>query len=330
VQSIGRVVVRGTARDRIRYKLTTQGRASRGAEWVPVVFRESGIVAERRPGNTVALTLRDPICGACRVNFLLEVELPRETGEIDIVTRRGGIDIRQIAGSVTAQVVGGSIAIDEIGGSVVASTAGGSIRLGTIGGSVNCNTAGGSIELVRSGSATLRTSVGSIRAINVGGDLDAETGGGSIEIGRVEGTARAKTGGGSIRVSEAAKGMRAEAGAGDIWIEKASGALLLRSGAGDIVAALHDGTALRDSMLETSVGSIVISLPASLALTLDASIRLAKGLRGIVSDFPSIQVRRSDRTFGPASEEAAGTINGGGSMVRIRNGVGRIKIRRQE
>ncbi len=330
VRSIGRVSVRGTDRDQIRYKLITQGRVSRGEKWVPVVFHESGILMERRAGGTVAMTLRNPVCGACRVNFLLEIELPRETGEIDLQTTRGGIEVREIAGSVKARAIGGSIAIDEIGGSVAASTAGGSIRLGTIGGPVNCTTAGGSIELLRSGSAMLRTSVGRIRATSVRGDLDAETGGGSIEIGRVEGTARARTGGGSIRVSEAAKGMRAEAGAGDIWIGKASGTLLLTSGAGDIVAALQDGTVLQDSMLETSVGSIVISLPESLALTLDASIRLAKGLHGIVSEFPSIQVRRSGRPFGPFSEEAAGTINGGGSVVRIRNGVGRIEIRRQE
>ena len=330
VQSIGPVAVRGTDGDRIQYKLTTHGRASRGEGWVPVVFRESGIVAERRNDGTLALRLRDPICGDCRIWFRLEIELPRETGEVDLLTKRGGIEIREIAGSVRARAVGGSITIDEIGGSVSASTAGGAIRLGSIGGRVNCETAGGSIELLRSASAMLRTSVGTIRAVSVGGDLDAETGAGSIEIGRVKGTARAKTGGGSIRVAEASKGMRAEAEAGDIWIEKASGTLLLTSGAGDIVAALQDGTALRDSMLETSVGAIVITLPESLALTFDASVRLAKGLRGITSDFPSIRVRRSDGPFGPVSEEAAGSINGGGSIVRIRNGVGRIEIRRRK
>ena len=330
LRSIGRVVVRGVEGNRIRYKLTTQGRASRGEKWVPVIFHESGIVSERRADDTAVLALREPVCGDCRVEFLLEVALPRETSEVDIVTRRGGIDVREIAGSVSARAAGGSIVIDEIGGTVVASTAGGSIRLGTIGGPVSFDTAGGSIEVVRSSSATLRTSVGTIRAVRVSGDLDAETGAGSIEVGRVEGAVRAKTGGGSIRVAVAAKGMQAEAAAGDIWIEKAFGSLELTSGAGDIVAALEGGAGLRDSVLQTSVGSIVVSLPESLALTLDASIRLARGLRGIVSDFPSIQVRRSARQFGPVSEEAAGAINGGGSVMRIRNGVGRIEIRRQE
>ena len=329
LRSIGRVVLRGTGDDRIRYKLTTRGRASRGEEWVPVVFRESGIVSERRSEDTAVLRLREPVCGDCRVEFLLEVALPRETREVDIVTRRGGIDVRRVAGSVSARAVGGSIVIDEIGGTVAASTAGGSIRLGTIDGPVSCETAGGSIEVVRSASAILRTSVGGIRAVRVSGDLDAETGAGSIEVGRVEGALRAKTGGGSIRVAEAANGTRAEAAAGDIWIEKAFGSLELTSGGGDIVAALEGGRGLRDSVLQTSVGSIVVSLPESLALTLDASIRLARGLQGIVSDFPSIQVRRSERQFGPVSEEAAGAINGGGSVMRIRNGVGRIEIRRR-
>ena len=329
VRGAGRIVVRGTDRPGVRYKLTTRGRARRGQGWVPVVFKESGIVAELRSGDTTALTLRNPECGDCRVAFVIEIEVPRGTREVDLVTRDGGVDVRGIGGSVRARVAGGHLAIDDVGGSVAASTAGGNIRLGTIGGQVTCDTAGGSIELARSTDANLRTSVGSIRAMRVAGDLNAETGGGSIEIGSVRGVVRARTGGGSIRVAEVGNGMHAEAEAGDIWIERASGALVVSSGGGDIVAGLRDGARLLDSLLETSVGSVVISLPGSLALTLDASIGVARGLRGIVSDFPSIEVHRVDGQIGAAAESAAGSINGGGSLLRIRNGVGRIEIRRQ-
>lgn len=330
VRGAGLIVVRGTDRPGVRYKLKTQGRARRGEGWVPVVFDESGMVAELRSDDTTALTLRDPECGDCRVAFVVEIEVPRETREVDLVTRDGGVDVRGIAGSVRARIAGGHLSIDDVGGSVTASTAGGNIRLGTIGGQVICSTAGGSIELARSADATLRTSVGSIRAMRVAGDLNAETGGGSIEIGSVRGVVRAKTGGGSIRVAEVGDGMHAEAEAGDIWIEKASGSLVVSSGGGDIVAGLRDGAMLLDSLLETSVGSVVISLPKSLALTLDASISMARGLRGIVSEFPSIEVRRVNGQIGSPAESAAGAINGGGSLLRIRNGVGRIEIRRRK
>ena len=326
VRSMGSVAVRGALGDEIRYRLVTRGRASQGDGWVPVVFRESGVVVERQSDDTVALVMREPVCGDCRVSFHLEIDVPDRTGEVDLHTMRGAIEVAGIAGSVNVRAVGGSISVEDVGGAVSASTAGGSIRLGTVGGPVTCDTAGGSIEVQRSGSAVLRTSVGGIRAANVHGDLVAETGGGSVEVGRVEGSVQVITGGGSIRVVEAVNGMQAQARAGDISIQRASGPLLLTSGAGDIVAGLLEGRDLKDSTLETAVGSIVVSLPESLALTLEASIRLAKGARGIVSEFPSVRVRRSEQTFGAVSEEAVGTINGGGSLVRIRNGVGRIEI----
>ncbi len=329
VRSRGLVAVRGTDREGVRYKLTTHARSGRGTAWVPVVFDKSGITAHRPADDTVALTLRDPVCNDCRVEFVLEMEVPAKTAIVDIETRGGGIDIRGISGSVTAHAFGGSIMIDRIKGAVTATTAGGNVHLGTIDGAVYCETAGGSIDLVRAGdTARLITSAGSIRAHSVAGDLRAETGGGSIEIGLVEGMVRAKTGGGLIRVVEARNGMQAEAGAGDIRVEKARGTLVLSSGAGDIIAGLQEGANLGDSELTTSVGSIVLSLPGTLALTLDASIELARGLQGIFSDFPTVQVRRSQGRFGPAAEEAAGAINGGGSVVRIRNGLGRIEIRR--
>lgn len=329
VRASGQVEVRGTDRDDVRYTLTTRARSERGGTWVPVVFQESGVVFERRADRTLAINLRDPVCGNCRVGFRLDIEVPKATAEIDLVTRAGGIVVQGIAGSVTAHTVGGPISVDEVQGGVTATTAGGSVRLGSIGGPVNCETAGGSIVLTSAGGqARLVTRGGMIHAASVAGDLRAETGGGSIEIGRVDGTVQARTGGGVIRAADVRKGMQAEAGAGDIRIGKVRGTLVLNSGAGDIVAALQEGASLSHSEISTSVGTIVLSLPESLALTLEASIDLARGRHGIVSEFPSIQVQRSSRLFGPVSEQAAGEINGGGSVVRIRNGLGRIEIRK--
>lgn len=329
VRASGPVVVRGTDRDDVRYTLTSRGRAERSGTWVPVVFRESGVVSERQGDRTLAINLRDPVCGNCRVGFRLDVEVPRATAEIDLVTRAGGIVVQGIAGSVTAHTVGGSIAVDDVQGGVTATTEGGSVRLGSIGGPVDCETAGGSIVLARAGGRSrLVTRVGMIEAASVAGDLRAETGAGNIEIGRVDGTVQARTGGGVIRAADVRKGMQAEAGAGDIRIGKVRGTIVLTSGAGDIVAELHEGARLSHSEITTSVGTIVLSLPESLALTLEASIELARGRHGIVSEFPSIQVQRSSRLFGPVSEQAAGEINGGGAVVRIRNGLGRIEIRK--
>ncbi len=331
VRGRGRVVVRGASRTGIGYKLMTHGWARRGQRRVPVTFLKPGVVAEELPGGAVRLTLLDPECGACRVAMVLEVEVPRQLGELALFTSGGGASVRSIAGSVRARVAGGNLEIDDVGGAVTASTAGGDIRLGTIAGPVDCDTAGGSIELQRTAAAVLRTSAGSVRAAAVAGDLDVETGAGSIHVGRVRGRVRARTGGGAIRIAQAIKGVHAVADAGDIWIENATGSLVLTSGAGDIVAVLPNGARLLDSVLETSVGSVMILLPGSMALTVDASVRLARGRQGIVSDFPAIRMRRRGGHRGGSGEAAAaGAINGGGSLLRIRNGEGRIEIRKRQ
>ncbi len=330
IETMGEVVIVGSDTDSIRFTLRMRLPAVGDEESALKVFREAVVVPVQKPDGWLLLELRQSACDACRIEARLEVEVPSGTNAIDIVTRGGAVRVQDIEGSVRARTTGGSIAMGGIGGAVVAVTAGGSVQLGTVGGPVDCATAGGSISLADSGkSAMLKTMGGSIRVASVDGDLEAETAGGNIDIGKVSGTVRATTSGGSIRVLEARRDIHADAAAGDIRIERAMGALIVSNGAGDILASFQSGAGLRDSVLETSVGSIVVSLPESLALTIDASVRLAKGLHGIISEFPSIQVNRSGGRFGPVSVEAAGAINGGGATLRIRNGVGRIEVRKQ-
>ena len=329
IDTKGQVMLVGSDIETIRFTLTMRLPVVGDEESARAILRDAGIVPSNKPGGTLVLSLREPACNACRFEARLEVEVPSSTGTVDIVTRGGAVGIQEIEGSVRVRTTGGSIAMSAVGGAVLAVTAGGSVRLGTVGGPVDCATAGGSISLADSGhSARLKTIGGGIRVAKVNGDLEAETAAGSIDVGNVSGTVRAKTGGGSIRVAEAGHDIHADAGAGDIRIDRAMGALAISSGAGDILASFQRGAGPRDSVLETSVGSIVVSLPESLALTIDASVRLARGVRGIISEFPSIEVNRFGGPFGPASVEAAGAINGGGATLRIRNGVGRIEVRK--
>ena len=329
IDTKGKVMLVGSDVRTIRFTLTMRLPAVSDEESARAVLRDAGIVSSRMPDGRLVLKLREPACNACRFEARLEVEVPGSTNAVDIVTRGGAVGVEDIDGSVRARTTGGSITMSGVGGAVLAETAGGSVRLGTVGGPVDCATAGGSISLADSGkSASLKTISGVIRVANVNGDLEAETAAGGIEIGNVSGTVRATTGGGSIRVVAARHDIHADAGAGDIRIDRAMGTLVVSSGAGDILASFQRGAGPRDSVLETSVGSIVVSLPESLALTIDASVRLARGVRGIISEFPSIEVNRFGGPFGPASVEAAGAINGGGATLRIRNGVGRIEVRK--
>lgn len=329
IDTKGQVVVRGADREGIRHTLTMRLLFPDDEEAVRRVLGTAGTVERRRPDGSVVLSLREPDCQGCRFGARLEVEVPASMNTVSILTRLGGIDVRNVAGSVQAVTLGGSIALDAIGGNVRAATDGGSIQIGTVGGSVDCVTEGGSIRLARAaGPAQLKTRGGFIRVAAVGGRLDAETAAGSIEVGRADGAVRVSTGAGSIRVKEARRRVHAESKAGRIRIDRAMGALTLSNGEGDILAGFQRGASMEDSVLETSVGSIVVSLPETLATTIDASVQLARGLQGIVSEFPSVMVRRSENRYGPKSAEAAGAINGGGATLRLRNGVGRIEVKR--
>lgn len=311
VETKGGVTVRGTERDDVRYVVRMRLSGAEAEDRARDLFRRSGIVPVRRPDGALLLALREPDCQICRFEARLEIEVPADLPEVIVATRAGTVDVAGVAGSVRARTLGGSILMDRIGGPVHATTAGGSVRLGAIRGPVECETAGGSIQLQHgTGLAQLRTRGGSIRVTRVEGDLDAETGGGSIRVGQVAGALRAKT------------------GAGDVLIDQAMGALMVSAGAGDIEAALLEGTLMRDSVLETSVGSIMISLADALAFTLDADVQLARGGRGILSEFPAVEVTRSVARFGPASARAAGAVNGGGPVLRLRTGVGRIEVRK--
>ena len=328
VRARGDVIVIGSDVDAIRYSSRIWVRtAVDGLGLIPAMLDREHVESERVPDGWVRIVLQVPECAGCRVAAALQVEVPRDISQIDLETRGGDIEVRNIEGSVKALAAGGSVDMDTIGSDVNA-VASGRIVLGAVGGSVTCETAGGRIELDRAaGSARLATDVGSVRAMSVAGDLDARTGAGSIEIGRVKGSVSAETSSGSIRVIEAFNGVRAQAGAGDIRIGRASGALSVTSGAGNIAVGLAEQARLLDSVLTTGVGSVQVFLPETLALTIEAAVEMFRGHHGILTEFPSIQVSRSRGVIGTA--RATGSINGGGPTLRSGTGIGHIEFRRQ-
>ncbi len=348
ILSSGSVEVRGMDRAELRYAVHLRIRADGDEAWARARLGAVGVRVKRRTDGTVALSLRKPACQGCRFHAHLAVEAPAQTRATAVLTSRGGVEVRNLRGSVRIRAAAGPIEADSIGGNLEALTKGGRVSIGTVGGTVRGHTEGGSIQLASAqGSADLKTGLGNIevgsvggdlhaatsggriRARSVGGDLRATTGSGSIRLGNVRGGIRAAAGAGSITAVAAVQGMRAETAAGEIEIRGAGGTLLATAGTGDIRASLAAEPGLLDSALETSVGSIIVQVPASLPLTVDAKVSLAKGLGGILSDFPAIAVQRTANSFGPRSVKALGNLNGGGAMLRIRSGVGHIEIRRQ-
>jgi hypothetical protein len=346
VTSTGRISLRGLQTDQVHYRLVKKLKAGNERE-AQQLLNGTRFRAERQ-GAAVVLELDDPGCRRCAFSAEMDLEAPRATRRADVETRGGALEILSLAGSVAAETAGGAIRIDDIGGDVRAGTAGGSIQLGRVGGKVQCETAGGSIRLDSAGSsADLRTSGGGIEAHEVRGDLRAETAGGSIRaekiagnmiaatsggsihLGEVAGSVDAETAGGSITVDSAPQGVRAETAGGGIELNNVAGRVIATSAAGPIRAFFVAGRPLGDSLLETTAGTILVLLPASVALRVDAVIDFASGSNRFQSDFDSITVQRSEGEFGPGRVVAEGEINGGGPLLRIRNTNGRIQIQKR-
>ena len=346
VASTGQIRVQGQEIRQVRYRLLKRLKAGSQQE-AEQLLNQARLRAERQ-GAAVVLDLGDPECRRCAFSAQLDIEAPRDTRRTALDTRGGSLALRNLLGAVVAETAGGSIQIDDIGGEVRATTAGGSIQLGRVSGRIQCETAGGSIRLDSAGaSAELRTSGGSIqarevrgdlraetagggiRAESVGGNLIAATSGGSIHLGEVAGLVDAETAGGSIHVGSAPRGVRAETAGGGIQLNNVAGKVIATSASGPIHAYFVPGRPLGDSFLETTAGSIIVWLPASVAVRVDAVIDFASGSNRFQSDFESITVQRSEGGFGPGRVVAVGVINGGGPVLRIRNTNGRIQIQKR-
>ena len=337
--------LQGANVDRVSYRVALAVKASNEAEARAILERAAPAVSRRGPYATLALA--DPVCGRCAFSARLEIETPRNLREAILTTQAGQVEAVGISGAISVDSAAGSIRLNAIGGGVRASTAGGHIELGSIGGPVRCETAGGSISLNKSaGDATLtsngKITVGSVggllRAETLGGDVQAESVGGSviastlgggIRIGDAGGSVNADTAGGSIEVGRAVQGVRAATAAGDIRLSEAAGQVYAASAGGNIHAYFVNGGRLRNSLIETTAGAIVVWLPADLGVVIDAQIDFARGAGRIESEFADIVVSESQDPFAPRALRAGGALNGGGPTLTIRNTSGRIQIRRR-
>ena len=347
VSSTGYITVTGGSWQEVGYKVVKKLRARSREEAARLLG--SARVDTSQQGSTAVVSVITPNCYQCNFTANASISIPSSTQEATLETTGGALKVTGVAGSVKAETGGGLIEMEDIGGDVRAATAGGSIRLGSVGGNVRCETAGGSIELAKAGGdAILTTSgggiragevkgtlqaetlAGSIRAEKVGGDFRAGTSGGSIEIGQVSGSVDADTAGGSINIGSAPSGVHVETAAGNIRLYDVAGAVRAATAAGSIQAHFLAGQPLKECRLETLGGQIVVFLPESLPITVEATVDLASRLNRIVSEFSDITVRRAGDTFGPGVVSAAGNLNGGGPVLNIHNTGGRIQIRKRQ
>ena len=282
-----------------------------------------------------------------RFSVQFTITVPRELGSLKVETSAGSIVVKSIAGMVAVATSGGGISLNDIGGNIAASTAGGSIDVGNSGGDVSLETQGGGITLRKvKGRVTASTAGGSIfvesadqavvaetagGSINVkkcGGDLKASTAGGSLDVGDVNGAATLESSGGSIRLTSATGAVKANTAGGGIHLYKLMRGVKAETAAGSITAEFVGKPAdLTDSYLSTSVGDVIVYLPADMKVTVKAVIETSLGHK-IRSDFPELKVTSEGGDWGPKEMYAIGQINGGGPVLKLHTTLGNIELRK--
>jgi hypothetical protein len=220
-------------------------------------------------------------------SWLREVEYrvtAPEKFDADVETSTGPISVSNLKGEVYARTSGGSLSFDGVEGGVNGQTSGGGVTV-----------EGGK------GKAVVHTSGGPIRIKEVAGDVDASTSGGPILIERNLGRVRARTSGGGIEIREA------------------KGAIDASSSGGGVNASLA-GQPKEECRLQTSGGSIEVSLSKDVHVTLDAS---SSG-GGVWTNFA---VDGNDERH---QGELRTRLNGGGPLLYLHTSGGRISVRRAD
>ena len=164
----------------------------------------------------------------------------------------------------------------------------------------------------------LHTSGGGITVGDMAGRVSAHTSGGSIKLGQIGAAVKARTSGGNITVGRVAGPAELSTSGGGIKIESVQHAVHARTSGGSIRANIA-GPLKEDCVLSTSGGSVQVAVERSAAFQLDAS-----------TSGGSVDAEGLTITIGSSSRgrsKLAGSVNGGGPLLKLRSSGGGIVIR---
>ena len=217
-----------------------------------------------------------------------DISIVNVTGDVNVETFRAGLRLQKITGRIDGSTSVGNIDLKGFNGDVVLQTTGGNIAIVDGDGDVRAKTSGGNLQVAHvMGSVNGETSGGNLTLRGCKGGSDLKTAGGSIEV-ENDRPVLAKTAGGSIRCQ--------------LQEVSESQSLLLD--------------------LETTGGSINVSLPPDIAATVEAKV-----LGGLVTaEFPVTM----ETTGTVKPDQLHGTINGGGPLLKLRSVGGNIRLRKIE
>jgi hypothetical protein len=169
------------------------------------------------------------------------------------------------------------------------------------------------ITMPANGKLHARTGSGGMKVEGIHGPVDAATGSGSVDVARIASEVRVRTGSGRIALDSIQGKVQAETGSGSIDARAVTGPSTVHTGSG---ALRLEQTAAGPVEAHTGSGSVDIHLPAAGGFELRA--RTGSG---------QILVSQPITANGSTNKhEIRGQVHGGGPLVDVSTGSGRIKI----
>ena len=191
---------------------------------------------------------------------------------------------------------GGSISLLGIKGNQDFSTSGGSIHVSNSSDDIDISTSGGSIEAKNcKGNIKLETSGGSLKLFDLTGNINTNTSGGSITAGNIHGDFETSTSGGSVKLDGIYGNLKASTSGGSMNVS---------------IAELG-----KTVMLDNSGGNISVELPAGKGINLDV-----RGNKINYNNLNNFSGETAD------DDRIKGTLNGGGTEIKIRAGSGKVSL----
>ena len=216
------------------------------------------------------------------------------------------------------------ISVANMTGDVKAETFSAELRFQDITGRIDGVTSVGNINLKGfNGDVTLQTTAGNIALEGGVGDVKVKTTGGSLQISDVTGAINGKTSGGGITLRGCKGGADLKTAGGGIEVEN-DGPVLAKTTGGSIRCQLQEASSSQNLLLdlETAGGGINVSLVPDIAATVEAKV-----LGGsVTTELPVV----AEMEGAVKPDQLHGTINGGGSLLRLRSIGGNIILRKTE
>ncbi|MDD9973215.1 MAG: DUF4097 family beta strand repeat-containing protein [Candidatus Poribacteria bacterium] len=216
------------------------------------------------------------------------------------------------------------ISVANMTGDVKAETFSAGLRFQDITGRIDGVTSVGDINLKEfNGDVLLQTTAGNIALEDGIGDVKTKTTGGSLQITDVTGAINGKTSGGGITLRGCKGGADLKTAGGGIEVEN-DGPVLAKTTGGSIRCQLQEASSRQNLLLdlETAGGGINVLLVPDIAATVEAKV-----LGGsVTTEFPVV----AEMEGAVKPDQLYGTINGGGSLLRLRSIGGNIILRKTE